>query len=125
MVTQPVPVAIVENKPEEKNQIVAPVAAIVPEIAVAIAAVDGDEPKKAERKPRAPSRRKATPKPIVADLASVGLEMVETHPEKIAAVITEEPAPRKTPKRSAAWQKKAAEKAAAEEPLVMVETQKS
>lgn len=80
----------------------------------------------AAKKPRAPARRKATPKPIVADLASVGLEMVETHPEKAAAVSVakEEPAPRKAPKKSAAWQKKAAAEKAADEPLVMVETQK-
>jgi len=80
---------------------------------------------KAVRKPRPPARRKATPKPIVADLASVGLEMVETHPEKVKAVaVTEEPTTLKEPKKSAAWQKKAAEDKAAAEPLVMVETQK-
>ncbi|MFM9912421.1 MAG: Rne/Rng family ribonuclease [Methylophilaceae bacterium] len=80
----------------------------------------------ATKKPRAPARRKASPKTIVADLASVGLEMVETHPIKAAAVVVvkEEAAPRKAPKKSAAWQKKAAEDKAAAEPLVMVETQK-
>ncbi len=80
----------------------------------------------ATKKSRAPARRKATPKPIVADLASVGLEMVETHPEKAAAiaVVKEEPSPRKAPKKSAAWQKKVAADKATEEALVMVETQK-
>ncbi|MCX7627530.1 MAG: Rne/Rng family ribonuclease [Methylophilaceae bacterium] len=78
---------------------------------------------KAERKPRA-SRRRKTPEPVVADLASAGLEMVETRPEAIAAmpVIEEAPKPRNRT-QPAPWQKKVEEQAT-EEPLVMVETQK-
>jgi len=81
------------------------------------------EKEKAERKPRPPRRRKA-PEPVVADLASAGLEMVETRAEatKTAPATEEEVKPRGRAK-PAAWQKKTAE-AAADEPLVMVETQK-
>ena len=78
---------------------------------------------KAERKPRAPRRRKA-PEPIVADLASSGLEMVETRTDAPPAepVAEKETKPRGRSK-PAAWQKKS-EAVSAEEPLVMVETQK-
>jgi ribonuclease E len=87
--------------------------------------IEGVEPPaatgKAERKPRQPRRRKA-PEPIVADLSTAGLEMVETRTD-VAKVepIVEEPKPR-APAKPAAWQKKVA--APADEPLVMVETQK-
>ena len=71
---------------------------------------------------------KAKPAPapapiVIADIASSGLEMVETKAAAIPAVTEDAP----TPKRKAGpapWQKKAAEDKAAEEPLVMVETQK-
>lgn len=83
-----------------------------------------DAPAKAERKPRAPRRAKAAPKPIVADLASAGLEMVETRSEAVQqAVVAEEPAPRKSA-RTPAWKKKAEQAQATQEPLMMVETQK-
>ncbi|MCE9550501.1 MAG: Rne/Rng family ribonuclease, partial [Betaproteobacteria bacterium] len=115
------PAPVVEKVVIPEVQVVAPPVAV--EIAI-IPEVPAEAP--ATKKSRAPARRKASPKPIVADLASVGLEMVETHPEKAAAVavVKEEPTPRKAPKKSAAWQKKAAADKATEEPLVMVETQK-
>jgi ribonuclease E len=79
---------------------------------------------KPDRKPRAPRRPKAA-KPIVVDLASAGLELVETRSDAAPAAVAEEkPASRKQAK-PAAWQKKkAAAEKAADEPLVMVETQK-
>lgn len=128
-VTMPAPVAA----PEPVVEVVAPVtsmetpaAAVVSEETQPEAASPEavTEPVKAERKPRAPRRRKA-PEPIVADLSSVGLEMVETKPEAVKSIVVEpEPAPRK-PARTPAWKKKAeAEQAAAQEALVMVETQK-
>jgi ribonuclease E len=76
---------------------------------------------KAERKPRAPRRRKA-PEPIVADLASAGLELVETKADALSvAPVVEEQLKRKSGK-TAAWQKKTASDAAPDEPLVLVET---
>ncbi len=82
---------------------------------------------KAERKPRQPRRRKVTPEAaaetLAGDLASAGLELVETRADTVkpAAVAEEPAAPRSS--KPAAWQKKAAENSG-EEPLVMVETQK-
>jgi ribonuclease E len=78
---------------------------------------------KPERKPRAPRRPKAAAKPAAVDLASAGLELVETRSSAAPAVAEEKPAPRKSGK-TAAWQKKAAAEKAADEPLVMIETQK-
>ena len=79
---------------------------------------------KAERKPRQPRRRKA-PEPLIADLASAGLELVETRAEAVKAVQpVEKPVARATAK-PAAWQKKSVAKTeTSEEPLVMIETQK-
>jgi len=78
---------------------------------------------KPERKPRQPRRRKA-PEPIVVDLSAVGLEMVETRADAVKATLVEdEPAPR-APAKPAAWQQKKAAEQAADEALVMVETQK-
>ncbi len=89
---------------------------------------DAEEPAaKAERKPRQP-RQPRKPKaeseqmPLIPNIAESGLEMVETRSDTIKAVVVEEevtPSPRK----SAAWQKKAAE-SSGDEPLVMVETGK-
>ncbi|HEX5337449.1 MAG TPA: Rne/Rng family ribonuclease [Gallionella sp.] len=77
---------------------------------------------KPERKPRQPRRRKA-PEPVVADLSAVGLEMVETRADAVQVAPVEEPAPR-APAKPAAWQQKKAAEQAADEPLMMVETQK-
>jgi ribonuclease E len=77
---------------------------------------------KAERKSRAPRRRK-TAEPLVADLASAGLEMVETRAEAIVTMPAEEEHPPRGRTKTAAWQKKV-ETQASDEPLVMVETQK-
>lgn len=77
---------------------------------------------KAERKPRTPRRRK-TAEPLVADLASAGLEMVETRAEAIIATPAEEETKPRGRTKTVAWQKKIEEQAS-EEPLVMVETQK-
>ncbi|HZV99769.1 MAG TPA: ribonuclease E/G, partial [Methylophilaceae bacterium] len=80
---------------------------------------------KAEKKPRAPRRRKpaeAAAKPV--DLAASGLQLVETKAETVKAVtppVTEEITAK--PRKQAAWQQKSAEKPK-DEPLVMVETQK-
>ncbi len=119
---QPAAAAVVET-------VAAPVAPVETAVAAqeappsAAAEAEAEAPAKAERKPRAPRRRKA-PEPIVADLASAGLEMVETKADAVKAVVVEEePAPRK-PARTPAWKKKAEEEQAAQEPLMMVETQK-
>jgi ribonuclease E len=84
-------------------------------------ATPADALEKAEKKPKAPRRRKAEPKPL--DLAASGLQLVETKAEIVAKVVqVEEPKP-SAPRKPAAWQqKKSADKT--EEPLVMVETQK-
>ena len=76
---------------------------------------------KAENKRPARARKpKAESKPV--DLASVGLQLVETKADAAkAAAPVEAPKPN-TPRKAAAWQNKAKEDAAAE-PLVMVETQ--
>jgi len=71
---------------------------------------------------------KAKPAPapapiVIADIASSGLEMVETKAAATPAVAEDAPAPKRKA-GPAPWQKKAAEEKAAEEPLVMVETQK-
>ncbi|HEY3327955.1 MAG TPA: Rne/Rng family ribonuclease [Novimethylophilus sp.] len=95
------------------------------EVAPTQQAIEGVEApalaEKAERKPRQPRRRKA-PEPVVAELASAGLELVETRVDAVKTVVAEEPAPRSAAK-PAAWQKKTTE-TAADEPLVMIETQK-
>jgi hypothetical protein len=108
-IAQPAPVAVAETRIE-------PVQQQLPEVATPAA-------DKAERKPRTPRRPKAA-KPIAVDLASAGLELVETRSDAPKAAVAEDkPAPRKAAK-PAAWQKKAAAEKAADEPLVMIETQK-
>jgi len=74
---------------------------------------------------KAPTKAKApAPAPIViADIATAGLEMVETKAAAAPAPVEETAAPKRKA-GPAPWQKKAAEEKAAEEPLVMVETQK-
>jgi len=78
---------------------------------------------KSDKKPRNPRRRKpAQAKPV--DLAASGLQLVETKADSIqvtAAPVAQETA--KKPRKSAAWQQKAAE-GSQEEPLVIVQTQK-
>ena len=81
---------------------------------------------KADRPSRQPRRRKpaATTPVIEIDLASSGLELVETRADaKPVEQIAEEPARPAEPRQPAAWQRKATEETA-NEPLVMVETQK-
>jgi ribonuclease E len=84
---------------------------------------------KPERKPRQPRRRKveetAEAAPIVvADLSESGLVMIETKADTVAvATAPAEEAPKRR-EGPAPWQQKAAADQAAEEPLVMVETQK-
>jgi ribonuclease E len=60
---------------------------------------------------------------VVADIATSGLEMVETKATAAPVVAAEEPEAPKRKSGPAPWQKKA-EAQAAEEPLVMIETQK-
>jgi ribonuclease E len=84
-------------------------------------ATNSDE--KSDKKPRNPRRRKpAQAKPV--DLAASGLQLVETKADNIqvtAAPVAQETA--KKPRKSAAWQQKAAE-GSQDEPLVIVQTQK-
>jgi ribonuclease E len=73
-----------------------------------------------KKRPARPRKPKTEAKP--ADLAAVGLQLVETKadaPKVTTPVEAEKP---RTPRKPAAWQKKAKDDAAAE-PLVMVETQ--
>ena len=89
------------------------------------AKVSGDvvnAPVKAENKrPARPRKPKAESKPV--DLASVGLQLVETKADAAAEAVTSvEVAKPSGPRKAAAWQQKAKEDANAE-PLVMVETQ--
>jgi ribonuclease E len=78
---------------------------------------------KAEKKARAPRRRKAADeKPV--DLAATGLQLVETKGEAIKVEKTPEPAARAAkPRKAAAWQQKK-DQQSQEEPLVIVQTQK-
>jgi ribonuclease E len=83
---------------------------------------------KQERKPRQPRRRKAEESteaaPVaIPDISESGLVMIETKADTVvvAAPLEEAPKRREGP---APWQQKAAADQAAEEPLVMVETQK-
>jgi ribonuclease E len=80
-----------------------------------------DTPAKADSKrPARPRKAKTETKP--ADLAAVGLQLVETKADapKLATPVETEKA--KTPRKAAAWQKKAKSEGNAE-PMVMVETQ--
>lgn len=77
-------------------------------------------PKADKKRPARPRKPKADSKPL--DLATVGLQLVETKadaPKATVAVETEKP---KAPRKPAAWQKQAGDETPAE-PLVMVETQ--
>ncbi|GBG14700.1 ribonuclease E [Novimethylophilus kurashikiensis] len=121
------PAPVETPKAEVAKSEAAPVEA-TPDAAPAQQQLEGVEApaEKAERKPRQPRRRKAaeteTAAPVVADLASAGLEMVETRADAVKAEAVEE-APKPRSNKSPAWQKKA-EAASADEPLVMIETQK-
>lgn len=82
------------------------------------AAVDKKE--KADKKPRPPRPRNPA-KPV--DLAASGLQLVETKSDTAKVQAAPEPKASRTPRKPAAWQKKAAE-APKDEPLVIVQTQK-
>ena len=89
-------------------------------------AVAVESTEKPGKKPRAPRHRKpeGEAKPIViADIATSGLELVETKSKSQTVAVTSEPETPHAPRKPAAWQQKAGEKAK-EEPLVMIETQK-
>ena len=75
---------------------------------------------KAEKKAKPARKPAAKAKPV--DLAASGLQLVETKAEKAPAAPVVEEAPKK-PRKAAAWQKKAEDKAG-DEPLVIVQTQK-
>lgn len=123
--SQPAPAPLVETVTAA-----APVENIkVAETVVEVAAANTDPntestievKEKADRKPRAPRRRKA-PEPVVADLASAGLELVETKPDAISVAPAVEEKPKRKSGKTAAWQKKNGSDTAPDEPLVMVET---
>ena len=115
----PVAETFIETRPEPVQQALIPQSADQP---VPQESVDTAAAEKPDRKPRSPRRPKAA-KPIVVDLASAGLELVETRSIPAPAeVVEEKPAPRKA--KPAAWQKMAKAEKAADEPLVMIETQK-
>ncbi|NOS98586.1 MAG: Rne/Rng family ribonuclease [Methylotenera sp.] len=77
-------------------------------------------PAKADKRPARARKAKAEAKPV--DLASVGLQLVETKSDAPKAAAPVEAAKPKTPRKAAAWQKTTKDDASAE-PLVMVETQ--
>jgi ribonuclease E len=114
------PVATAKPAPVKEKAVAA-----VPMVAEAgaVAAASAEKP---EKKPRAPRHRKpeGEAKPIViADIAASGLELVETKSKSETVAVTSEAETPRAPRKPAAWQQKAAEKAK-EEPLVMIETQK-
>ncbi|NOT66580.1 MAG: ribonuclease E/G, partial [Methylotenera sp.] len=77
-------------------------------------------PAKADKRPARARKAKAEAKPV--DLASVGLQLVETKSDAPKAAAPVEAAKPKAPRKAAAWQKTTKDDASAE-PLVMVETQ--
>lgn len=79
-----------------------------------------DATPKADKRPARPRKPKAESKPV--DLSIVGLQLVETKADAPKVTVTAEAEKPRTPRKPAAWQKKAGEAAPAE-PLVMVETQ--
>jgi ribonuclease E len=108
--------------PEES----APAAAEAPIAPAAVAETPVVEVKEAAAPVAAKAKpaRAAAPAPIVvADIATSGLEMVETKATAAPVAAAEEPEAPKRKSGPAPWQKKA-EAQAAEEPLVMIETQK-
>ena len=94
---------------------------VVTETAVTPAVVAEESAKPAANKRPARARKpKVEAKPV--DLASVGLQLVETKadtPKAVAPVTAEKP---RAPRKAASWQNKAQDNASAE-PMVMVETQ--
>jgi len=121
-VQAPVAETFIETRPEPLQQAPVQESALqesAPQESTEVATATAEKP---DRKPRSPRRPKAA-KPIVVDLASAGLELVETRSTPApAAAVEEKPAPRKA--KPAAWQKMAKAEKAADEPLVMIETQK-
>jgi ribonuclease E len=104
----------------------APAAAEAPVASTAVAETPVVEVKEAAAPVAAKTKpaRAAAPAPIaVADIAASGLEMVETKATAAPVAAAEEPEAPKRKSGPAPWQKKA-ETQAAEEPLVMIETQK-
>lgn len=105
----------------EKTEAAAPVEAPAP-AAPAAEPAEFETADKAEKKARAPRRRKpAEEKPV--DLAASGLQLVETKGEAIKVEAAPAPAAPRKPRKPAAWQQKGAEQSQ-EEPLVIVQTQK-
>ncbi len=103
----------------EKTEAAAPVEAPA---APAAEPAESETVDKAEKKARAPRRRKpAEEKPV--DLAASGLQLVETKGEAIKVEAAPAPAAPRKPRKPAAWQQKGAEQQQ-EEPLVIVQTQK-
>ena len=107
------------------DNVVASETALQPSKVTTDAKVSGvavDTPVKTENKrPARPRKPKAETKPV--DLASVGLQLVETKADASAKAVTPlEVAKPSGPRKAAAWQQKAKEDANVE-PLVMVETQ--
>ena len=123
------PVAMKESVPEVASVTESSVEPVAENVVVEPPAGEAsdavEEAAKPERKPRQPRRRKpeeAAPI-VIPDLADSGLVMIETKAD--APVVTapvEEPKKRRS-NAPAAWQQKAAAEQA-DEPLVMVETQK-
>ncbi len=77
-------------------------------------------PAKADKRPARPRKAKAEAKPV--DLATVGLQLVETKADAPKATVAVESEKPRAPRKAAAWQKNAKDEASAE-PMVMVETQ--
>ncbi|MBU3735761.1 MAG: ribonuclease E/G, partial [Methylobacterium sp.] len=117
-------------KPPVPEAATAPLAAqdeAATEAQVPAAAVSAapEESAKPERKPRQPRRRKAEDAApiVIPDLADSGLVMIETKADApVIAAAVEEPKKRRS-NAPAPWQQKAGAEQA-DEPLVMVETQK-
>ena len=96
-------------------------AAPVTEAAQASIAEKGEVPAKADNKrPARPRKAKAEAKPI--DLATVGLQLVETKADAPKVATPAETEKLRAPRKVASWQKNAKDTVSAE-PMVMVETQ--
>ena len=91
------------------------------EMTEAVEATNEKSQDKTDNKRPARGRKpKTESKPI--DLASVGLQLVETKADAPKATVQTETPKENTPRKAAAWQKKTKDEGSAE-PLVMVETQ--
>ncbi|MDR2219990.1 MAG: Rne/Rng family ribonuclease [Methylobacillus sp.] len=127
-ITEPIAVispAITVVEPVVEEPVAATEPAVVAEPAEVAEPIVIAEPVVVAAEPIAVAEPAPQPAPapiVIADIASSGLEMVET--KSVPAPVVEEEAPKRRREGSAPWQKPATGSSVADEPLVMVETQK-